>query len=451
MDPQVRYTRTSDGIDIAYWAFGSGPALVVTPLVPFSHIEMEWRNSRLQRWYRDLGQFATVVRYDGRGTGMSQRDVADASFEGAVLDLEAVVGQLQPDPVALMGVFHCGSVAIAYAARNPERVSHLLPWCTYATGADYWRAAQSEGLRALRQTDYPLFLRTAAHELFGWADDEEADAFADLMRVAVTPEEADRLIAETRSIDVTDSLPMVKCPTLVVHRRDLRWLDIRLSRDVASKIPNSRLIVLAGNSPLPGAGDTEEAVRSIGEFLGVASPRSGTATSRGRLRAVIFTDLVDHTQMMASLGDQAGREVLREHDTITREVLLEYGGTEVKALGDGFMASFSGVTSAVACAVALQARIEERNTRSDKTEAPPLAIRIGVNAGEPVEEDGDLFGTAVILASRIASAAGAGEILVSGAVRDLSAGKEFVFRDRGTFEAKGFAEPARIWEVEWRK
>jgi class 3 adenylate cyclase len=450
MDPQVRYARTADDVGIAYWTFGEGPVLVVTPLVPYSHIEMEWQNPHIRRWYQRLGEFVTVVRYDGRGTGLSQRDVGDVSLEASVRDLEAVVDRQAPEPVALMGVFHSGPAAMFYAAGNPERVSHLLLWCTYVTGAEYWRGAQSEGLRALRQTDYQLFLRTAAHELFGWADDEDADRFADLMRSAVTPEDADRLIAASRSFDVSDSLPQVRCPTLVLHRRDLHWLDLDLSRDLASRIPDARLAVVDGRSPLPSAGDTTMATRFIAEFLGLAPPRVPSASSPSAFRAVFFSDLVGHTDMMYSLGDQRGREVLREHEQITREVLHEHGGTEIKALGDGFMASFSRITSALDCAVALQRRIEDRNTSPESADAPPLALRIGLNAGEPIEENGDLFGAMVILASRIAGAAGGGEILVSNAVRELSAGKGFIFRDRGTFDAKGFDEPVPIWNVDWR-
>jgi class 3 adenylate cyclase len=163
---------------------------------------------------------------------------------------------------------------------------------------------------------------------------------------------------------------------------------------------------------------------------------------------VLFTDLVEHTQMMAALGDQRGREVLREHERITREVLAEHGGTEVKAMGDGFLASFHSVTNAVECAVSLQLRIEKHNAGACEA-TPSLSVRIGVNAGEPIEEDGDLFGATVILAARIADAAAGGEILVSNSIRELSAGKQFRFVDRGTFAAKGYEESVRIWSVDW--
>jgi class 3 adenylate cyclase len=147
--------------------------------------------------------------------------------------------------------------------------------------------------------------------------------------------------------------------------------------------------------------------------------------------------------MMSRLGDDAGRSVLREHERITREVLEKHGGTEVKTMGDGFLASFGSVTRAVECAIALQRAFADR-------EGEPLSVRVGLNAGEPIEEDGDLFGATVILASRIAAKADGGEILVSDNVRSLCAGKGFLFADRGDFVAKGFEEPVRVYEVSWR-
>lgn len=452
MDPHVQYANTADGVSVAYWKIGAGPALVQMPLLPYSHIEMEWQNADIRRWYQRIGQGASLIRYDGRGNGLSQREVADVSLEAHVADLEAVIEQLGPDPVAIMGVFHSGPAAITYAARNPERVSHLVLWCTYSTGADYWRAAQAEGLRALRRTDYLLFLRTGAHELFGWADDDQAARFAEIMELAVSPEEADHLIAATRDFDVGAALSEVKCPTLVVHRRELRWLDVSLSRDLTAGIPGARLAVVDGDSPLPAAGEIEPAARAIDEFLEVGLPQVlSSASQPGTFRAVLFTDLVGHANMMSSLGDERGREVLREHERITREVLRAHHGVEIKTLGDGFLTSFGSVTDAVECAIALQRSVEQWNGSEEAGDKPPLLVRVGVNAGEPIEEEGDLFGATVILASRIAATADGGEILVANAVRELSAGKGFSFHDRGPFSAKGFDEPVRVWAVDWRE
>ncbi len=165
--------------------------------------------------------------------------------------------------------------------------------------------------------------------------------------------------------------------------------------------------------------------------------------------------------MMSRLGDQKGREVLREHERITRKVLKAHGGTEVKTMGDGFMASFGSVTKAVECAVALQRAMDSANNDNESPlaratgEGKGVRVRVGLNAGEPIEEDGpdgrvDLFGATVILASRIAAKADGGEILVSDNVRSLCSGKGFVFADRGDFVANGFEEPVRVYGVSWR-
>lgn len=447
MVPRIGYATTSDDVAIAYWAHGSGPVLVQAPLLPFSHIELEWQNPHIRRWYQRMGEMVTLVRYDGRGNGLSQRDVSDVSLEAQVRDLEAVVTAVGPGSVSLMGVFHSGPVTLEFAAASPELVSSLILWCSYGSGASYWEAAQSEGLRALRQTDYHLFLRTASHELIGWDDDDEAEAYAAVMAESVDAEEADRLIAATREFDAMDAAGKIECPTLVVHRRELHWIGIDLSRGLASKIPQARLTVVEGRSPLPGAGEMESAVREIGSFLGIEAGPEPSAP--GAMKAVLFTDLVEHTRMMTAIGDDSGREVLRHHEEMTRAVLRESGGTEVKALGDGFMASFTSVSQAVRCAVALQQRFDAWNVNATH-DMPRLTVRIGVNAGEPIEEDGDLFGASVILAARIASHAGEGEILVANTVRDLTLGKSFSFTDPKVIQAKGFEEPVRVWSVDWR-
>ena len=158
---------------------------------------------------------------------------------------------------------------------------------------------------------------------------------------------------------------------------------------------------------------------------------------------MLFTDIVGHTAIMQRLGDARGRDLLREHERITRELLAEHGGAEVKTMGDGFMASFASVTKAMDCAIALQRAFAARD-------GEPLQIRVGLNAGEPIEEDGDLFGAAVILASRICAQAGAGEILVPEPVRHLLAGKSYVYADRGDFIPKGFEDRMRLYEVRWQ-
>ena len=209
---------------------------------------------------------------------------------------------------------------------------------------------------------------------------------------------------------------------------------------------------------VPYAGDLDAVVAAMDDFLGgVEAPDRGRAAggaAAAGVRTVLFTDIVGHTEMMQRLGDAKGRDVLREHERITRETLKQHGGAEVKTMGDGFLASFGSVTQAMECAIALQRAFSGDGATMDDgrwTMAERVAIRIGLNAGEPIEEDGDLFGATVILASRIAAKAGAGEILVPDTVRGLLSGKGFVFGDRGEFVPKGFDEGVRLWDVRWRE
>ena len=164
------------------------------------------------------------------------------------------------------------------------------------------------------------------------------------------------------------------------------------------------------------------------------------------VRTVLFTDIVGHSEMMERLGDASGRDILREHERITRKILTEHGGAEVKTMGDGFLASFMSVTRAVECAIALQKGFAEYTEAADEL----LYVRVGLNSGEPVEEEGDLFGVTVILASRICSQAAAEEIFIPETVRGLLSGKGFLLVERGEFTPKGLSDSVRLYEVDWR-
>jgi len=442
MEPRIQYAQTKDGVSIAYWTMGDGMPLVYMPPGMFSHIQLESQHPSTRHWYEALAKGRRLVRYDGRGTGLSQRDVTGFSLDSYLTDLEAVVGRLGLRTFALWGFGDSGPVAISYAARYPERVSHLLLWCTWARTSDPpWIDALGE----LMRKDWEAYTETVAHGLLGWSAAEEAGRIAALIREAVTPETA---LAATRAgneLDAVGLLSRVRSPTLVLHRRQTRWPEVDVARGLSSRIPDARLALLEGESPLPQLGDTESVLQAIDEFLGEGEETAaGTAPQEpSAFRTVLFTDIVGHTEMMSRLGDERGREVLREHESITRDVLKQHGGTEVKTMGDGFMASFGSVTKAVECAIALQRAFAGR-------EGEPLSVRVGLNAGEPIEEEGDLFGATVVLASRIAAKAEGGEILVADTVRGLCSGKGFHFSDRGEFVAKGFEDPVRLYEARWQ-
>jgi class 3 adenylate cyclase len=447
MEPRIQYAQTADGVSIAFWTLGEGMPLVHLPFL-FSHIQLEWQTPEMRRWYERLGKKRKLVRYDGRGTGLSERDVADYSLDARLTDLEAVTDRLGLDRFALFGATTWGPVAIAYAARHPQRVSHLILWGSYARASDWSRSPQVQAVRALMDKDWETYTETAAHTVLGWSAGEEARRYAALIRESVTPETIRTVISAQNEVDVTALLPQVRSPTLVLHPRQSPVPDVSVARGLASRIPDARLALLEGTTRAPYLGDTEAVIAAIDEFLGegdeaAAGPQPPEV---GAVHTILFTDVEGSTALTQRLGDAKARDVLRAHERIVRQALKAHGGSEVKTMGDGFMASFSSATRALECAIAMQRAFAEHNESAEE----PIQVRVGLNAGEPIAEEEDLFGTAVIMAARIAAKAEGGEILAANVVRELAAGKGFLFADRGDVALRGFEDPLRLFEVRWQ-
>jgi class 3 adenylate cyclase/pimeloyl-ACP methyl ester carboxylesterase len=440
MEREVQYCITEDGVRIAYCDEGQGLPLVVCPqlLESFSghHLFPEF-----DRFMRSLGRGRRVVRFDFRGTGLSQREVEDVSTSGGARDIAAVADAAGLETFSLAVFTTAGPTGLQFAARHAERVTNLVLYGTYAAQSELWSRSFVESWVTLARERWDMAARMIA-ELSGDEFAEQAVRHTRMLQHSITAEVMSRMFVVHFDCDSTELLPLITARTAVLHREDDRAIAFSHGQKLAAGIPGARLIPLQGRVNNPSQGDWQAVIHAINSFLGDAGPDEEVSAG-SLLRTVLFTDLVGHTEMMSRLGDEKGREVLREHERITREVLAAHGGTEVKTMGDGFMASFGSVTKAVECAVALQRAFGER-------EGEPLSVRVGLNAGEPIEEDGDLFGATVILASRIAGKAEGGEILVSDTVRGLCSGKGFLFSDRGEFVAKGFDEAVRVYEVRWR-
>ena len=397
------------------------------------------------RWNERLAEKRKLVRYDGRGSGLSDRNVADYSLEAHMLDLQAVVERLGVQRFVLVGPFTAGPIAIAYAARHPEAVSQLMLWCPWAR-----QEARAQALWALIEGDWELYTEAAAHATFGWSAGEEAYRLAAFMRECVAPEAARAIYNALAEFDVTAALSQVRSPTLILQRRQVAALPgVEVAKDFASGIPDARLALLEGASLFAWVGDWEPVLAAIDRFLGESeeAAASAEASPPGAFRTIVFTDVERSTALTQRLGDASAREVLRVHERIVRDALRAHGGAEVKAMGDGFMASFSSATRALECAITMQRAFAAHNESADE----PIRVRVGLNAGEPIAEEEDLFGTAVILAARVAAHAEGGEILASDVVRQLVAGKGFLFSDRGDVALRGFEDPVRLYEVRWRE
>jgi class 3 adenylate cyclase/pimeloyl-ACP methyl ester carboxylesterase len=459
MEPRIQYASAADGTSIAFWAIGEGPTLVCPPpACPWSHIEQEWRIDAWRHWYEHLTETFRVIRYDNRGSGMSQREVPTIDLETHTADLEAVVDRLGVDRFALFAVYFSSPAAIAYAVRHPERVSHLVLWCPVTGYADDARDPTQQALDTLIEGDYGLFTETLAHTVFGWESGAEAHQLALYMQAALTAEQARRCWNDERLVAVTDLLPMVTQPTLVMHRRDFPYLTMESVQQTVARIPDARLKLLEGRSLSPYVGDIRQVLEAVQEFVGIdpaeararevrhAHQHTGDQPAVG-FRTILFTDMEESTALTQRLGDEQAQEIVRVHNGIVDDALRRHGGTRIKHTGDGIMASFFTASAALEASLDIQRVLAYHN---DTQPAQRVAVRIGINAGEPVAEGDDLFGTAVQLASRVCAKADPGEILTTDVVRQLVAGKGFLFHDRGDVLFRGFEDPVRVFEVRWR-
>ncbi len=452
MEPRIQYAKTSDGVSIAYWTLGEGIPLVMIPFYLFSAVAGSGDDSR--QFYEGMAHQKRLVTYDGRGTGMSQRQVDDLSIEALERDLEAVVEELGLVNFALFAPGVAAMVAINYMARRPDRISRLILWCPVVRAADMLETSQMKGLGALLENDWELFTEMVAQMVYGFAGGEPARRFAANLRESVTQDTTRSVMYASQNVDVSDLLPRVSVPTLVMHRREMKVPALDISRTTAASIPGARLALVGGGSMLPYLEDADAVLAAVNDFLGVevlATAPAGSAIDSGDIHTILFTDVEGSTALTDRLGDAKARELLREHERLVRDALKAHGGSEVKTMGDGFMTSFSSATKALECAIAIQRAFAGRN----ESAAEPILVRVGLNAGEPIAEDdaggrSDLFGAAVNMAARIAAKAEGGEILASNVVRELVAGKEFLFADRGETELRGFEDPVRVYEVRWR-
>jgi class 3 adenylate cyclase/pimeloyl-ACP methyl ester carboxylesterase len=440
MEPRIRYARTSDGVNIAYSILGEGPTLIWASniwgdLHLFRHVPF------VQVLYQAIAAAGLrVVLNDARGMGSSDRSEAGYGVDARVLDIDAIADAIGADQFFLGGSAGGVQSAVAYAAARPERVLKLVLGNGYVRGSDWYELIPtgrlSSRLQGLAKEDWETYTSAVASSLMNFGDSESAAGLAAAMRSSATPEEGLGYMKGLLESDVFDRLPLVQAPALVVHFTPLLPGTLKFLREMAATIPDAQFAEVEMG---PAYGSL------LADFL-LGSDQQGGTPQATPFRAVLFTDLVGHTEMMRRLGDDKGRAVLREHEALTREVLKQHGGSEVKSMGDGFMASFPSVTRGVECAIALQKAIAERNATTEE----PLNVRVGLNAGEPIEEDGDLFGETVILAARIAASAQGGEILSSMVVRELCAGKGFPFADRGEHVMKGFEDAVRVFEISWR-
>jgi class 3 adenylate cyclase len=443
MEPQIQYAKTSDGVSIAYYAMGQGPAVLYLILPP-SHLEAEWQIESFRVAYTAVAQTSTFVRLDPRGFGLSDRDPENFALDSIVLDIEAVVDRLGLDQLSIYSWGAATIPALVYTARHPERVTHLVQTPPAAAAQDM-RSPQIDKLVELAEIDSDLLGEIMTRMMNPDVGDQVIREILELGKASMAPPMVVRFMEDAMSWDADADAISLSTPTLLIHQRNSKAFSSDKTRRVAGLIPNSRVVFV--DSVFEGAVLAQRFFQGTLDSTGSDSRGADASNDAGTSRTILFTDVEGSTALTERLGDAKARDLLREHESITREALKDHGGSEVKTMGDGFMTSFGSATKALECAIAIQRAFAERNDSADE----PIKVRIGLNAGEPIAEDEDLFGTAVNLAARICSKADGGQILAPVVVRELVAGKGFLLSDVGETELRGFEDPVRLYDVRWRE
>jgi pimeloyl-ACP methyl ester carboxylesterase/class 3 adenylate cyclase len=422
--PEVRYARSGD-VNIAYEVLGEGPVdLVVVPGF-ISNLDFEWTDPGLARFRRRLASFSRLILFDKRGTGLSDGVHGVATLEERMDDVRAVMDAAGSERAVVMGMSEGAMFAALFAATYPQRCPGLILYGAEASMHSdperlerYIEELPSRwGSEELALQDMRIFTPSVVDE------PGRKEWTARWIRSCSTPGAFIALLRMNAGTDVTDVLPAIHVPTLILHRTGDRATPIE-KRHAFDAIPTSTFVELPGIDHYPWIGDVDSVVAEVKKFVGNVA---ADAAFERVLTTVLFTDIVGSTERAAELGDRPWRDVLDRHHAIVRANLSRFRGRELDTAGDGFFASFDGPARAIRCAQAVSAAVGDLG----------LEVRAGVHTGE-CEVVGDKFGgIGVHIGARVAAEAGPGEVLVSGTVKDLVAGSGLQFEDRGTTELKG--------------
>jgi pimeloyl-ACP methyl ester carboxylesterase len=428
--PTTKYAKSAD-VHIAYQVVGEGAQNLV--LVPgwVSHVEYAWEDPSCSHFLRRLASFSRLILLDRRGTGLSDRVSELPTLEQRMDDVRAVMDAAGAERAALFGLSEGGAMCLTFAATHPSRTSALMLYGAFA--------------RLLRAPDYPIGVPAG---LFGqllelveqsWRTGSlSADYFAPSLahdeafrrswarfeRLGVSPSGIKALLRITQDTDARPALPVIRVPTLIMHREGDRVIRVEAARYIAERIQGAKYVELPGPDHFPWVGDADAILDEVEEFL--TGARRSPEPDRV-LATVLFTDIVGATERAVALGDRRWRELLDSHHTGIREQLTRFRGREIDTAGDGFLAAFDGPARGVRCAGAIVREMRRLG----------LEIRAGLHTGECEILGDKLSGIAVHTGARVASVARAGEVLVSSTVKDLVAGSGITFEDRGIQVLKG--------------
>jgi len=440
--PETHYTLSGD-VNIAYQVVGEGQLdLVFIPSLTH-HVELVWENPPQAQFFSRLSSLGRLLLFDKRGSGLSDPVRQVPTLETRMDDIRAVMDAAGSERAVLWAAHEGTRIALLFAATYPERTDALVLYDPTARGLwapDYpWAENDDEWRRELRtigerwgdrQYLSERILRLAPSRV---DDVAFVDWFVWYMRRSASPAEAVSFHRMSMEGDVRDLLPTVRTPTLVLHRTAAR----AEAAYVTAQLQDAYRIEVEGLRDWFSWADPERNEVLLEETRRLVAGLSAPPKADRVLATVLFTDIVGSTDKAAELGDARWRSLLDRHHALVRAELARFRGEELDTVGDGFFAAFDGPGRAIECALAIRTAVRSVG----------LEIRAGLHTGECERIDGKLGGIAVPTGARVAGLAGDGEVLVSQTVKDLVAGSEIAFGDRGVHELKGVPGEWRLYAV----
>ena len=442
MLPKTKYAR-SDDVRIAYQITGSGPFDVVWAPGTMSHLDLDWEMPQRALFFERFSQFCRLIRFDKRGTGLSDRPVKMATLEERSDDIRAVMDDVGIESANIFGVSEGGSMACLFAATYPQRVNSLLVWGAQAR----WIACedhpwaqtreQHDEMLAMIEDGWPSFDYITGPGAGMGRDAAPAaiEALARYMRAAASPSAVYAYEQMNGQIDTRPILPSIRAPTLVMNRTGDPCAHVEAARDMASRIPGAKFIEYPGASHSIMLDDMETVLSDIQEFITGERPIDSVDRV---LATVLFLDIASSTERAAALGDTAWGNVLNSYYAIVRKELARFRGKETNTTGDSFLATFDGPARAVRCALAIALAVRQLG----------IEARAGVHTGECEFMGDNVGGIAVHTGARIMAKADPGGVLVSGTVKDLVSGSGINFQDHDVHQLKGIPGEWRLFSAQ---
>ncbi|MBY0286466.1 MAG: adenylate/guanylate cyclase domain-containing protein [Mycobacteriaceae bacterium] len=443
-DGRVHYARNGD-VRLAYRIFGdSGPVFVWVAGWIVNNVDtIDDPGSPYAGLVERLSQATRFVMFDRRGSGLSDPLTHAPSLDEKMDDLRAVIDAVSDGEVALLGSGEGGAVAILFAATYPDRVASLV---LYGTAARFsqevpdfpWGFTAGEIETQLQTIDDHWGEGALAELFYNEVADQPGvrDMFGKLQRSIASPTMARLSWQAFMETDVRAVLPAVRAPTLVIARPDNRLVPFEAAEALAAAIPGALFEPLERGAH--NAFDVVNETAHVG--LQFVLGRPSESIDERVLKTVMFTDIVSSTERLTAGGDVHWRHQLDNHDTLVDHLLSRHGGVRAKHTGDGVFALFDAPTKATRCALDLIPSLASRD----------IPIRIGIHTGECERRSDEWSGVAVHTGARIEALAGAGEVLASRTVRDLSAGSGLIFESLGLQRLKGLPEDLEVFRVSSR-